>query len=210
MAMNLGPSLGANDEDEVIGTINTTPLVDVMLVLLIIFLITIPVVTTSIKVDLPKEARPGGIWGPECTSEKERKTLQALWQHLRHPVVQMTAALCGHPDSVSFWEDKCNKEVCEVGFESLGSEWPSVFYHKELKLLLTIYVDDFKLAGPEENLEKGWALLRQKIEIGPTSRGGCIWDAILLTRKLHWPMDNPPTQSSMTWNPSWNSASAST
>lgn len=55
MAMNLGPGLGPNDEDEVIGTINTTPLVDVMLVLLIIFLITIPVVTTSIKVDLPRE-----------------------------------------------------------------------------------------------------------------------------------------------------------
>ena len=55
MAMNLGPSLGQQDDDEVIGTINTTPLVDVMLVLLIIFLITIPVVTTSIKVDLPKE-----------------------------------------------------------------------------------------------------------------------------------------------------------
>ena len=55
MAMNLGPGLGTSDDDEVIGTINTTPLVDVMLVLLIIFLITIPVVTTSIKVDLPKE-----------------------------------------------------------------------------------------------------------------------------------------------------------
>jgi biopolymer transport protein ExbD len=55
MAMNLGPTLGAQDDDEDIGTINTTPLVDVMLVLLIIFLITIPVVTTSIKVDLPKE-----------------------------------------------------------------------------------------------------------------------------------------------------------
>jgi biopolymer transport protein ExbD len=50
MAMNVGES-----DDEIIGTINTTPLVDVMLVLLIIFLITIPVVTTSIKVDLPKE-----------------------------------------------------------------------------------------------------------------------------------------------------------
>jgi biopolymer transport protein ExbD len=35
--------------------INTTPLVDVMLVMLIIFLITIPVVTTSIPVTLPKE-----------------------------------------------------------------------------------------------------------------------------------------------------------
>ena len=42
-------------EDELLGTINTTPLVDVMLVLLIIFLITIPVVTTSVKVELPKE-----------------------------------------------------------------------------------------------------------------------------------------------------------
>ena len=42
--------------DAVLSDINTTPLVDVMLVLLIIFLITIPVVTTSIKIDLPKES----------------------------------------------------------------------------------------------------------------------------------------------------------
>ncbi len=53
MAMAVGPSSG--DDDEVISAINTTPLVDVMLVLLIIFLITIPVVTTSIPVALPKE-----------------------------------------------------------------------------------------------------------------------------------------------------------
>jgi biopolymer transport protein ExbD len=51
MAMHVG----ADAEDEIMSEINTTPLVDVMLVLLIIFLITIPVVTTSIKVDLPKE-----------------------------------------------------------------------------------------------------------------------------------------------------------
>ena len=53
MAIGVGPS--ADGDDEVIAAINTTPLVDVMLVLLIIFLITIPVVTTSIQVDLPKE-----------------------------------------------------------------------------------------------------------------------------------------------------------
>ncbi|MBN9203924.1 ExbD/TolR family protein [Methylibium petroleiphilum] len=53
MAMSVGPAGG--DEDEVVSAINTTPLVDVMLVLLIIFLITIPVVTTSIPVTLPKE-----------------------------------------------------------------------------------------------------------------------------------------------------------
>src|SRR5437762_6249096 len=53
MAMNVGSADG--DEDEVVSAINTTPLVDVMLVLLIIFLITIPVVTTSIPLTLPKE-----------------------------------------------------------------------------------------------------------------------------------------------------------
>jgi biopolymer transport protein ExbD len=53
MSMNVGSPDG--DEDAVISTINTTPLVDVMLVMLIIFLITIPVVTTSIPVSLPKE-----------------------------------------------------------------------------------------------------------------------------------------------------------
>jgi biopolymer transport protein ExbD len=53
MAMNIGSGGG---EDEVIASINTTPLVDVMLVLLIIFLITIPVITKVVKVELPKAA----------------------------------------------------------------------------------------------------------------------------------------------------------
>ena len=53
MAMAVGSQDG--DEDQMNSTINTTPLVDVMLVLLIIFLITIPVVTQSIQLELPKE-----------------------------------------------------------------------------------------------------------------------------------------------------------
>ncbi|MFI4903663.1 MAG: ExbD/TolR family protein [Burkholderiales bacterium] len=52
MAMNVGP---ADGDEDVISTINTTPLVDVMLVLLIIFLITVPVVRNSVPVQLPKE-----------------------------------------------------------------------------------------------------------------------------------------------------------
>ena len=43
------------EADEVVSAINTTPLVDVMLVLLIIFLITIPVVNFSVPVSLPKQ-----------------------------------------------------------------------------------------------------------------------------------------------------------
>jgi len=51
MAMSVGSS-----DEEFNSTINTTPLVDVMLVLLIIFLITIPVITKTVKVSLPKAA----------------------------------------------------------------------------------------------------------------------------------------------------------
>ena len=54
MGMNVGAS-SEDGEEQLNNTINTTPLVDVMLVLLIIFLITIPVVTQTIKLELPKE-----------------------------------------------------------------------------------------------------------------------------------------------------------
>ena len=54
MGMNVGAS-SEDAEEQFNNSINTTPLVDVMLVLLIIFLITIPVVTQSIKLELPKE-----------------------------------------------------------------------------------------------------------------------------------------------------------
>lgn len=53
MAMNINAGGG---DGEVIASINTTPLVDVMLVLLIIFLITIPVAVQTHQVTLPKDA----------------------------------------------------------------------------------------------------------------------------------------------------------
>ena len=55
MAITLNTA-GSGDEDELLGSINTTPLVDVMLVLLIIFLITVPVVTHTVPVSLPRES----------------------------------------------------------------------------------------------------------------------------------------------------------
>jgi len=51
MSISVGP---ASEEASVMASINTTPLVDVMLVLLIIFLITIPVITKTVPVVLPK------------------------------------------------------------------------------------------------------------------------------------------------------------
>src|SRR5512139_4277819 len=54
--MGMNVSHDTDVEDKPMSEINTTPLVDVMLVMLIIFLITIPVITQSVKVDLPKAA----------------------------------------------------------------------------------------------------------------------------------------------------------
>ncbi len=50
MSMNVG---GDSGEDEVLVDINTTPLIDVMLVLLIMFIITIPVQTHAVKMNMP-------------------------------------------------------------------------------------------------------------------------------------------------------------
>ena len=55
MAITIGQAEGEAD-DEVMSAINTTPLVDVMLVLLIIFLITIPVAIQQVRLSLPQEA----------------------------------------------------------------------------------------------------------------------------------------------------------
>jgi biopolymer transport protein ExbD len=76
MAMNVGSSSG---DDEVNSTINTTPLVDVMLVLLIIFLITIPVVTQSIAMSLPKETNLARQTRPENIEISVSKEGDVYW-----------------------------------------------------------------------------------------------------------------------------------
>jgi len=88
MAMNVGSADG--DEDAVISTINTTPLVDIMLVLLIIFLITIPVVRTSIPVQLPKERNEIRETKPENIVISVDKQSRIYWNELQ---VASTASL---------------------------------------------------------------------------------------------------------------------
>ena len=59
-------AFGTQDEsDEVMNEINMTPLVDVMLVLLIIFIITVPVIKHAVPVDLPRASNTEEILKPE-------------------------------------------------------------------------------------------------------------------------------------------------
>lgn len=74
-------SVGSADDEEPINTINTTPLVDVMLVLLIIFLITIPVITKTVKVSLPKAANIATQTKPENITVAVDSNGQIYWNN---------------------------------------------------------------------------------------------------------------------------------
>ncbi len=58
MGMNVGESSNASGDPDVVVDINTTPLIDVMLVLLIMLIITIPVQTHAVKLDMPSANQP--------------------------------------------------------------------------------------------------------------------------------------------------------
>ena len=66
-------------DDGLLASINTTPLVDVMLVLLIIFLITIPVVNSSIAVTLPREGAHASEQQPQNIIVSVDAQGQAYW-----------------------------------------------------------------------------------------------------------------------------------
>ena len=84
MVMSVGPPNGASEENFA-SEINTTPLVDVMLVLLIIFLITIPVVITSIPVELPKEVNQPRQTKPENITLSVNRDGDIYWNDLLVP-----------------------------------------------------------------------------------------------------------------------------
>ena len=80
--MTVGPSEGGGD-DELVASINTTPLVDVMLVLLIIFLITIPVVIHAVRLELPKERNQPRQTKPENISISVNRDGDVFWDQTR-------------------------------------------------------------------------------------------------------------------------------
>ena len=84
MSMNVGPA-SEDGEEQLNNTINTTPLVDVMLVLLIIFLITIPVVNETIKLELPKERNLPTQTKPENIVIAVNRDGEVYWGNQRMP-----------------------------------------------------------------------------------------------------------------------------
>ena len=134
MAMSVGPSEGG--EDEAISAINTTPLVDVMLVLLIIFLITIPVVTQSVALQLPKETnvprqtKPENIeiavtkdgdvyWGMQLLRDNEElvNRLKKIAVQVPQPEIQIRGDLGGRYEFVGRVVFACQRAgIQKIGF----------------------------------------------------------------------------------------------
>jgi biopolymer transport protein ExbD len=81
MAMSVGSDSG--DDDAVMSEINTTPLVDIMLVLLIIFLITSPVVLKLQNVKLPAETNQVTKTAPEDINITVNKDGEMYWNQRR-------------------------------------------------------------------------------------------------------------------------------
>src|ERR1039457_982731 len=79
MSMQVGSP--SSDGPAMMATINTTPLVDVMLVLLIIFLITIPVITRTVRVDLPKAVNIPTTTKPENITVAVSRTGVIYWNN---------------------------------------------------------------------------------------------------------------------------------
>lgn len=118
MSMNIASEDGGDEEMN--STINTTPLVDVMLVLLIIFMITIPVVTQSIKLELPKERNVPTQTKPENIVIAVNRDGEVHWGVERLPDIE---ALVTRLKVVAVKEPQPEVHIrgdAEVRYESVG------------------------------------------------------------------------------------------
>ena len=69
--------------------------------------------------------------------------------------------------SGKYWENHFTQKLKSVGFEPITS-WECLFAHRQLKLILSVYVGDSKSVGRSENMEKGWKLMESfGIVLGP-------------------------------------------
>ncbi len=79
--------------DEVMSEINMTPLVDVMLVLLIIFIITVPVLTHSVNVDLPRASNQPTELKPQTVQLSVTASGEVFWNETKVDAAELNAKL---------------------------------------------------------------------------------------------------------------------
>ena len=76
-------------------------------------------------------------------------------------------------------------------------EWKSCFWNPETRMLLTIYVDDFKLAGPTEHFESTWKALREHILLSDPEPVDQYLGCKHIAKHVTVRVPNPPTREQM-------------
>ncbi len=79
MAMNIGSSESLHGDPEVMIEMNTTPLIDVMLVLLVMLIITIPIQLHSVNVDMPAASAANQTEPPKAITIEVNVNSQVVW-----------------------------------------------------------------------------------------------------------------------------------
>ena len=91
------------------------------------------------------------------------------WSSTEDPVVPLERNLYGHPLAGLSWERQFEKILLKYGWEKV-SNWECLFVHRQKGLFLSVYVDDIKLAGKEQNFDPMWKVLNKEVDLGePTS-----------------------------------------
>jgi hypothetical protein len=83
---------------------------------------------------------------------------------MRDPVCPLVLALYGHPDAGTCWEKHCDGKLREAGFLPIVN-WAGCYRHSKLRGVLSVYVDDFKLACHADDEKKIWKLLQGRIKL---------------------------------------------
>jgi hypothetical protein len=63
-------------------------------------------------------------------------------------------ALHGHPDPVTWWDEKMHTEAQKAGFVPMGIEWPATRAHTEFKSVLAVHVVDFKWQDQRNSFQR--------------------------------------------------------
>ncbi len=128
----MGMSIGGGGDDEPMMDINMTPLIDVMLVLLIMFIITIPVMTHAVKA-ISGGRRPTSR-SPNCTSGRASAPSTTWWPGFSPPRNAMACARSGSWATSS----SCDGQAAPAGavpavtqYQAAGVQCPGGFFYVE-------------------------------------------------------------------------------
>ena len=106
---------------------------------------------------------------PDILIRLPRHKWSQSWSSMEDPVVLLERNLYGHPQTGVLWERQFEQILLKHGWEKVPN-WECLFVHSQEGFLLSVNVDDIKLAGKKQNLDPMWKLLNKEVDLGePTS-----------------------------------------